>query len=130
MGVKQSDIFTPTLFFIYFAVRVSGGTVRQESSWGRVFHLRRFHTKSKNFKCLIRDLSSADDTDFIAHSKEDLHLIIERFFTICNVLGLRIRRKTKVMFTFPTGMLYKEPIFLKNTTVEGVDLFPNLQSTI
>ena len=62
-GVKQGDIPAPTLFSIFFAVLLTHafqdcekGILFRFRTTGRVFNLRRFNTKSKNFQELTKEL--------------------------------------------------------------------------
>ena len=84
--VKQGDILAPILFFIYFAVLFmfafndcdTGIYLRFRTS-GKVFNLRCLDAKTKTFETLIRELLYADDAVFIAHSVEDMQLIMDCF---------------------------------------------------
>ena len=138
-GVKQRDIPAPTLFSIYFAVMLSyafqdcdiGIFIRFRTS-GKVFNLRRFNTKSKTFHSLVLELLFTDDADLVAHTKEDMQLIMDIFSRSCLAFGLTINlKKTKVMHTTPIGQVHVEP----NSTVEGnrlgvVDSFVYLGRTL
>ena len=138
-GVKQGDIPAPTLFSIYLAVLLTyafgdcdkGVYLRFRTS-GKVFNLRRFNTKSKNFQSLIRELLYADDADFVAHTEEDMQEIMDLFSSACTAFGLTISiKKTKVMFTPAPGAPYVEPnIYVNGTRLEVVDTFVYLGSTI
>ena len=84
--VKQGDIPAPTLFSIFFAVLLTHafkdcdqGILLRFRTSGKVFNLRRFHTKSKTFEVLVRELLYADDADFLA-----------RFSQACIAFGLKI----------------------------------------
>ena len=85
-GVKQEDIPAPNLFSIYFAVLLMSafndcdtGIQLKFRTSGKVFNLRRFYSKTKTFVMLIRELLYADDTVFVAHSIEDMQLIMDHF---------------------------------------------------
>ena len=138
-GVKQGDIPAPTLFSIFFAVLLSHafiecdqGILLRFRTSGNVFNLRRFNTKSKTFKVLIRELLYADDADFLAHTQADMQHIMDRFSQACTSFGLKISlKKTKVMFTPAPGTPYIEPnITVNGTRLDVVDIFVYLGSTI
>ena len=130
-GVKQGDIPAPTLFSFYFTVMLS--YVFRFRTSGKVFNLRRFNSKSKTFQCLVRELLFADDADLVAHTEEDMQLIMDIFSGTCFAFGLTINlKKTKdVMYSPPIRQVYVEP----NITVEGkrlgvVDSFVYLGNTL
>ena len=87
---------------------------------GRMFDLRRLSAKSKVFTLIIRELLYADDADLVAHSEEDMQIIMNLFSSACLSFGLTISlKKTKVMFTPPPGIPYVEPnIFIGNRMLE------------
>ena len=119
-GVKQGDILAPTLFSIYFSVLLSyafknceaGVYIRFRSS-GSVFDLSRLKAKTKTLTALIRELLYADDADFIAHSEQDMQLIMDCFSSACKAFGLTISiKKTKVMFTPPPALNIMNLLFM------------------
>ena len=123
-GVKQGNILTLTLFSIYFAVLLMFAFndcdtdiyLRFRTSL-KVFILRRFDAKTKTFEMLIHELLYADDAPFIAHSVEDMQLIMDRFSFACTAFGLTISlKKTKAMFTPAQGEPYNEPNIVVNDT--------------
>ena len=138
-GVKQGDIPAPTLFSIYFAVVLLhafgscdiGIFIRYRTT-GKLFDLRRFNAKSKTFSVLVRDLLYADDCDLVAHSAEDLQVIVDLFSNACSDFGLSISiKKTQVMFTPAPGEPYAEPdIFVEGTRLAVVDSFVYLGSSL
>ena len=138
-GVKQGDIPAPTLFSIFFAVMLTEafkgcevGVYLRFRTTGRMFDLRRLSAKSKVFTLIIRELLYADDADLVAHSEEDMQIIMNLFSSACLSFGLTISlKKTKVMFTPPPGIPYVEPnIFIGETRLEVVDKFVYLGSTL
>ena len=80
---------------------------------GKVFNLRCFDAKTKTLVMLIRELLYADDAVFVAHSVEDMQLIMDRFSFACTAIGLTISlKKMKAMFTPAPGETYNEPNML------------------
>ena len=108
-GVKQGDIPAPTLFSIYFAVLLGSaflgcdvGVLLLFRTSRKIFNLRRFNSKSKVFHDLIKELLNADDADLLAHTENDMQVIVDNFPRACDAFGLKISlKKTKVMFTPP-----------------------------
>jgi len=138
-GVKQGDIPAPTLFSIFFAVMLAEafkdcdvGVFLRFRTTGKMFNLRRFSAKSKVFILIVRELLYADDADLVAHSENDMQIIINLFSAACISFGLTISlKKTKVMFTPPPGFPYVEPnIFINGTRLDVVDKFVYLGSTL
>ena len=138
-GVKQGDIPAPTLFSIFFAVTLvlaikdcDIGIYLRYRMTGKLFNIRRFNAKSKTFISIVRDLLYADDVDLVAHSEQDMQVIMDRFSEACRTMGLTISlNKTKVMFTPAPGNRYYEPnIIVNGTPLEVVDTFVYLGSMI
>ena len=92
--------------------------------------------KQKPLIMLIRELTVryyyADDTVFVAHSVEDMQLIMNHFSFACTVFGLTIRlKKTKKVSTPEPGELCNEPnIVINDTRLDIVDTFVYLGSTL
>ena len=97
-----------------------------------VFNLRRFNAKSKVFHDLIRELLYADDANFLAHTENDMQVIVDSFSRACDAFELKISlKKTKVMFTLPPWEEYIEPnILVIGTRLDVVDIFVNLGSVL
>ena len=101
-------------------------------TFGKVFNLRCFNTKSKTFQSLVRDLLFADETELIVHTEEEMQLIMDIFSRACFAFGLIINlKKTKVMYTPPTSQVYVEPniITVEGNTLGVMDSFVYLRST-
>ena len=138
-GVKQGDIPAPTLFSIYFAVMLEyafkdcdvGVYIRFRTS-GKVFNLRRFNSKSKTFQALVRELLYADDADLVAHTEEDMQMIMDKLSSACTAFGLTISlKKTYAMYTPPIGLPYVEPnIMVEGKRLKVTDSFVYLGSTL
>ena len=138
-GVKQGDIPAPTLFSIYFATMLAyafkdcdlGVSLRFRTS-GKLFNLRRLDAKSKVFQAIIRELLYADDADLVAHSEEDMQLIMTLLSSACKAFGLTISlKKTVVMYSPPPGVPYMEPnIFVDGKRLKVVDTFEYLGSIL
>lgn len=52
-----------------------------------------FKQRENYFYALIQDLLYADDRDPVAHSREDIQLLMNKHFAICNRFGLIISLK-------------------------------------
>lgn len=77
-GVKQGDIYEPTLFSIYFAVMHSyafrEGNIRINiyiRTTRKVFSLR-FNARANAFQTHVRELLYADDVDSVAHTERHM----------------------------------------------------------
>ena len=112
-GVKQGDISAPTLFSTYFVVtdnafrdRDAGVFIRFRTT-GKVFSFALFYAISRNLQTLVREPLCTDDTDFIAHTEEDIHEIMKLLSDVCTAFGLKINlKKTKVILIPPPGHQY------------------------
>ena len=102
-GVKQRDIPPPTLFSMYLAAvlwyafqECNIAVFFRIRTSGKVFNLRRFCAKTLVSEGLIRELLYADDADLVAHSSEDMQIIMDRFedrFALVSALQLVCRKR-------------------------------------
>ena len=137
--VKQGDILAPILFSIYFAVLFmfafndcdTGIYLRFRTS-GKVYNLRFLDAKTETFETLIRELLYAEDALFIAHSVEDMQLIMDCFSFACTAFGLTMRlKKTKALFTPALGEPFSGPnIAINDIRLDVVGTFVYLGSTL
>ncbi|XP_076439429.1 uncharacterized protein LOC143278949 [Babylonia areolata] len=105
-GVKQGYSLAPTLFSILFSDMLidafqdcDRGIYIQFRTDGKLFNLRRLHTKSRVFEALLREFLFADDCALAAHTHEDMQFIMDRFSTSCRCFGLTISlSKTESMY--------------------------------
>ena len=138
-GVKQGCVLAPTLFSILFAAMLheaSTGLDRgvhiQFRTDGRLFNIRRLKSQTKLSNILVREMLFADDCALVAHTEEDLQVIMDRFATACSSYGLTISlKKTEVMLQPPPGHNYIPPsITISGTKLNAVDQFTYLGSTL
>ena len=80
--------------------------------------------KLKVFHDLISKLLYADDAGFLAHTENDMWVVVDNYSRACDAFGLKISlKKTKVMFTPPPGEEYIELNNLVNgTRLDVVDV--------
>ena len=134
-GVKQGCVLAPTLFGIFFAIMLqqafkdtSEGVYIHSRTDGSLFNTARLKAKTKITKSLIRDLLFADDAAVIAHSPEELQILLNGLSKACSDFGLTISiAKTKVMVQ---GVQEQPNIKINNTQLEVVSEFPYLGSLI
>ena len=102
-GVKQGDIVAPILFSIFFAVMLSYAfqdTYLEPLENSSTFVVS---TPSRH-QFLVRELLFADDADLVAHTEEDMQLIMDIFSRVCIAFSLTINlKKTRVMYTQSIG---------------------------
>ena len=111
-GVKLGDIQALTLFSLYFAVMLSyafqgcdiGVYIRFRTS-GKVFKLRSFSTTSTTSQSLARrELLFADDANLVAHTEEEMQLIMDissQEHTLICIRSNHQPEKDQVMYTPP-----------------------------
>ena len=99
---------------------------------GRLFNIRRLKSQTKLSNILVHEMLFADDCALVAHTEEDLQVIMDRFATSCSSYGLTISlKKTEVMFQPPPGHNYiPTSITIRGTKLNAVDQFTYLGSTL
>ena len=76
---------------------------------GDLFNLQRLKSLENVEEVIVRDLLFADDAAIIAHTAEDLQILLDNISRSCSIFGLTISiAKTKVM-------------------VQGIDDMPNVR---
>ena len=96
-GVMQGCVLAPSLFSVLFAAMLKDAFKDFETGvWirfrtdGALFNLRRLQAKTKVLEEFVRELLFAGDCGLVAHSQEDMQLIMDRFAAACSRYGLTI----------------------------------------
>ena len=139
-GVKQGCALAPTLFSIFLTAALfeatreldDTGIMLRFRSDGGLFNLARLRAKTKVSSVLIRELLYADDSAFLAHSRDDLQLIADRFAAACRLYGLTINlKKTEVLYQPSPGEHYVDPVItIEGSQLKAVTEFTYLGSTV
>ena len=116
-GVKQGCVFAPLLFSIVMAAVIYDAFHNCEKGInfnvrydGGIFNLRRFKAKTKVHHILVRELLYADDCALVAHTEEDVQVLIDCLSNATKRYGLSISiKKTEVLLQPKPGSCYKEP---------------------
>ena len=124
-GVKQSCVFAPTLFGIFFAVLLKHafGTAKEgvylrTRSESRLFNLARLRAKTKVCEVLIRDMLYADDAAITTHTEQELQILMDRFSQACKEFGLSISLKKTYILAQDTTT--SPPITIDNYQLDAV----------
>ena len=138
-GVKQGCVMAPTLFSVLFAAMLVDafrdldvGVYIQYRTDGKLFNLQRLQAKRKVIESLVRDFLFADDCALVAHTQDDLQIIMDRFAASSRRFGLTISlKKTQVMFQPARGQPYTAPdITIEGVKLDAVEQFTYLGSTL
>jgi len=104
-GVKQGCVLAPALFSLYLSAMlevafkdVREGVYIQTRPNADLFKLSQFKSKTRTTKCLVREMLFADDSALVAHSAEDMQLLVDRFARAATQFSLKINiKKTECM---------------------------------
>lgn len=138
-GVKQGCVMAPTLFSVLFAAvlieafkDINVGVYIQYRTDGKLFNLRRLQAHTKVIEQLVRDLLFADDCALMAHTQQDMQVIMDKFSAATKRFGLVISiKKTQVMYQPAPGQPYQSPhVHVDGVELEAVDKFVYLGSTL
>lgn len=101
-GVKQGCVIAPTLFSIFISAIIHlTGKDRPEGVRityrfdGQLFSINRFRPKGRTTTTSITELQYADDNALVAHSEEDVQLLLDAFAKAYKQLGWALNIKKK-----------------------------------
>ena len=124
-GVKQGCVLAPTLFSIFFSIMLreakedmpDGIYIRFRTD-GSLVNLRRLLARTKTIEKFITELLFAGDCALLAHAKEALQHIVNRFSYAAKNFGPIISlKKTEVVYQPPLREAYSPPhISIDGTT--------------
>ena len=125
IGVEQGCVLAPTLFSLFLSAVLEEASKNLDDTGifvrfctdGGLFKLSRLKAKTEVMTQLIREFLYADDNAFVAHSREDLQLIADRFSAASKLNGLTISlKKTEVLYQPRSGDAYVDPEILIDGT--------------
>ena len=137
-GVKQGCVLAPTLFSIFLSAMLEDafgeleeGVYIQSRHDANLFNASHFKAKTKTAQILIRELLFADDSALVAHTPEQMQLVIDAFSSASKKFGLQINiKKTEVLYQPGASQRDEEDILVDGTALKRVNDFTYLGSTI
>ena len=119
-GVKQEYVLTPTLFSIFFSIMFLEKKKKKKDlpdgiyicfrTDSSLFNCRRLLARTKTIEELMTGLLFADDFALLAHTKEALQHIVNRFSDAATNSGLTVSlKKTEVFCQPPPREAYSPP---------------------
>ncbi len=115
-GVKQGCVLAPTLFSLYLTAMLEvafkdsqEGIFIQTRHRADLFKLSHFKAKTRTTRHLVREMLFADDSALVAHSAQDIQLLVDRFSRAATQFSLKINiKKTECMYQ-PIKLLHPPP---------------------
>lgn len=140
-GVKQGCVIAPTLFSIFISAilhlmgkHLPEGVRIMYRTDVQLFNINRFRSKGRTTTTSITELQYADDNALVAHSEEDLQLLLDAFAKAYKQLGLfpNIKKLRSSTSHLPTqlSLLHLQKIYIDKTRLENVGHFTYLGSLL
>ena len=109
-GVKQGCVLAPTLFSLYLGAMlevafkdVSEGVYIQTRHGANLFKVSQFKAKTLTTRFLVREMLFADDSALVAHTAEDMQMLVDCFARAASHFSLKINIKK---MSVPTGQAH------------------------
>jgi hypothetical protein len=140
-GVRQGCVLAPVLFNIYLLCVTKLLCDKLESSIGitvdfrldgNLFNIRRFQAATKISVMRVLELQYADDCVFVAHTPEELQIILDAAVKNYSRLGLSVNTtKTEVICQWRTSPPPTMPVFaIEQQPISIVPSFKYLGSIV
>ena len=140
-GVKQGCVLAPTLFSLYLGAMlevafkdVSEGVYIQTRHGANLFKVSQFKAKTLTTRFLVREMLFADDSALVAHTAEDMQMLVDCFARAASHFSLKINiKKTECLYQ-PVKLIRPPPvpvdIMINNQALVKCTDFRYLGSTV
>ena len=136
-GFKQGCVLAPTLFSIFLSAMLDeafrdmgDGVYIQSRQSADLFNVAHFRAKTKTTRILTREVLFADDSALVAHSAEEMQIVVA-FSDASKKFGLKINiKKTEVLYQPNSTRTLEEDIMVDGNKLNSVLEFTYIGSTI